>query len=389
MLGLSDIIISMNRIIIHSKFVTDLPEVSQTYYFLRGLAANNCGWVKFNLKSGAAFLSRSTKTIKKRLKKGVQLGVFQEVRPLDNQGNYFVKLRSYKKIEEELVGYSFAAAEISLSDVADIKLLKERAYEIAIFCQQLRTEGAIHKKHKKVFDPRKTIEARLKDRSLKDLASKTVNGFPNFGRGNNFFVNSNTQAYGASQTSVAHELNRSRKTVSKHVQNLERVNIWRKVKEEKRAHYIFFNHVTKKETYYERLPNYYLPTNLDVRCRGTNPTRRINPIEVANQQERDIDYILSLKKPARRTLEAKLIDMSAVKIQKLASEIFWFFKGVDMSERIKTINPIELMLSIVHSTEDGSLSKGQVEFVNWLIKKINKGQFIRHSLSWQALANIA
>lgn len=382
----------MEQIIIHSKFITDYPEVAQTYYFLRGISVNHCGWVNINLRVGAVFLSRSKQTIKKRLKKGLQLGVFQEVRQLDKQGNYFVKLKAFKKIEEELLGYSFSACKIDFAELRSVKLLKQRAYEAAIFSQQQRTEGAIDKKHKKIFDPCKASTARNKQIAAKRSVSKTVVGFPNYGRGNNFFVNSNTQSYGASQMSVGHELNRSRKTVSKHISQLERVNIYRRVNEPAKAHYTFIDLNKQKEVYYERLPNCYLPIELDVRCRGTNPDKRLTSYkakESADQKERDIDYILSLKKPARRTLEALLVDFSEIKIKTLAAEILWFFKGVDASEKVNAMNPIDLMLAIVHSTEDGSLTEGQIQFVGWLARVIDKGRYIRHSLTWQQLSGIS
>jgi hypothetical protein len=381
------------EVVIHSKVIADYPNAGRLYYFCRALDSYNQGWVHLPVDLASQFFHVTRTTIQRWLKEMHSAGFTQHIRRVPNTKVclYDIRLRNFREIEEEVVGWAFAATKLPINDLSDKKLTLQVAYEAAVLSQQERTEQAINLKmpdSRKVFRP--TIALTSKDGKRK--ASNTVKGFPNVGRGLNFFLKSTQQSYGASLVAVCHHLEKARSTVHKHTKHMERCFIWRRTKDPDKAHFTFSqkdpqgNPHKVKEVYYEQRPNYYLAIR-DIRNRRCNPEKQQarKAQAAADLKAKTVQEILNTKTQARRSLEDKLVDLDEKQLRKLVWWIMWCLKGVDASEGIAKMSAIELLLQTANLEPE--LSKVELKFVKKLCSLIKQRKPLRRDLKdiWQTL----
>lgn len=374
-----------SSVLIHAKFVADHPTLSRVYYFCRVADKHNQGWVHLHLDLLASFFGVRQRTAKRWLLKLKELGALRGLRDLGG-GLYDVQLRAYQIIEERTCGWSVAAVEIPIATLASRDKTTQKAYEAAVVAQQERTGYMINKKVKdprKVLDPRKAYTS--KDGQRK--ASKTVNGLPNVGRGNNFFLKSTQQAYGASLTGVQHQLDKSAATVHKHTKHLERINVWKRTNDIQQAHYVFMTRGKNgyRERYYKQLPSFFL-TEQTVKLKAPNPQSRTLKKTSPTAHEETFRYLASIKKPQRRSMQQVLNDLTNDQVKKLAWWITWVLKGIDGQQQIDKLTYSQLrdgILVLDKQTEDEQTKK----LFKWLARQIRKGRFMRKDIKdcWRTL----
>lgn len=371
---------------IHAKVIADYPNAGRLYYFCRALDSNNQGWIHLHLDLAANFFGVQRRTVRRWLGKLQKKGFLRNLRNLGSH-LYDVQMRNFKDIEQTVVGWSFASTKLPVRDLSDKKLTLQVAYEIAALSQQERTERAINAKvadSRKVFRP--TIALSKKGTRK---TSNTVRGFPNVGRGLNFFLKSTQQSYGASLRSVCHHLEKTRATVHKYTKHLERAFIWRRTNDPDKTHYTFNTKDDQgkiKEVNFEQRPSYFF-SNREIKNRKCNPAAQLARKAQAEKdlKKKTVDDILRTKTKPRRSLEDKLIDLNEEQLRKLAWWIMWCIKKVDASEAIQKYSAVELLVNTANL--EPVLDKDEKKLVHLLCKLIKKRKPIRRDLQdiWKSL----
>lgn len=382
---------------IHAKFVADQVGLAKVYYLCRALDTHNQGWVHVHVEFLQAFFGwKKRRTAKRSLLKLEASGALRGLRDLGN-GLYDVQMRSWTFIEETLAGgWSFAATQISPAVLANQTELLKTAYSAAVFSQQERTERKINRttkdSNRKVFRP-----DRMLTKAGQRRASKTVNGFPNVGRGKNFFLkNPAQQSYGASLKAVQHHLQKAPATVHKYTQHLRRWHIWAPTSDPQLTHYWFAKQPKPASSGgptawepqgFRQRPSYFEQT-FEVKNLKGNPQKRTPPPKTRSQADQDIAFLQSVTKG--RAFEDRLRDLGHKDLKKWARLLILFVKKADATTFLEEIGYTELFASSVKLWKDLGADRQTRRLMSWLLKMVKNKKHVRESLMdcWQNIPAI-
>jgi AraC-like DNA-binding protein len=324
------------EILIESKLVLDYPTLSAFYYYCRAQDTKGQGWVVLDLKELTTWFGKSRPTVRRWIKDCLKVGFMRNVE--FKHGQVWLRYVA-KSLIKAHTGGCVSRTTVSLEMLKQLSRLKATAYEAALIAQQQRCLKAIERQHggsSKVVIPKQRVRR-----------SSNAHGCDHISAQGTHFVRASRTAIGAKQSTVATKLGRSRTTLQRHTQHVQRSAMYQRIKPEDIAsrpgYYVAYTQAqvidgyptTTKERWYRRAPNYYhsgLVVHLEHATHVDDPyarTLRLKAQVLAAQCKADeaINELLTQRKVALREFTAQLHNNYTTKqLRLLAHAILWHFR---------------------------------------------------------------